>query len=545
MPWQPTRTRRIGRVAGCLAILVLGALGDGFAAVNVETAVMPGQVIEGHEKLEADCENCHVRFDREAQPRLCLACHKAVASDVRDKRRYHGRIKERECRVCHTDHKGRNARTIVLDERKFDHAFTDLRLRGKHAVLECASCHLPGIKRRNTPSDCSGCHRKDDKHNGELGPKCESCHQESDWKEARADHDRTRFPLRARHSQIKCEACHTARRYTDTPRDCASCHRKDDAHKGQLGPQCGKCHEETRWKASVFDHDRDARFPLRGRHREAKCESCHKSPGLRDKPPVRCASCHEQDDKRKGHTGRFGANCESCHGAGAWKPALFNHDRDTRFPLRGQHATAKCEACHRAPLYQEKPAARCAACHERSDKHSGQLDRECQVCHNERSWRETSFEHSRSRFPLLGRHKQLACSQCHATLAYKDAKTDCASCHAKDDRHKGIFHPRCEQCHDAQDWKRIDFDHDGRTRFKLEGRHLKLACYTCHKSALKEPKGEAAPGCGSCHKEEDVHFDTYGAQCQRCHVAEDWRRIVKRDPLAPALPRPKPSRAPR
>ena len=44
---------------------------------------MPGELIRGHEKAEADCANCHVRFDRAAQPRLCMACYKEVGQDVR------------------------------------------------------------------------------------------------------------------------------------------------------------------------------------------------------------------------------------------------------------------------------------------------------------------------------------------------------------------------------------------------------------------------------------------------------------------------------
>ena len=47
----------------------------------------------------------------------CLDCHKEVASDVRGKMGYHGRIAERECRTCHTEHRGRDAKVVLLDEK--------------------------------------------------------------------------------------------------------------------------------------------------------------------------------------------------------------------------------------------------------------------------------------------------------------------------------------------------------------------------------------------------------------------------------------------
>ena len=47
-----------------------------------ERLVSPGALIEGHAKLEKDCSNCHATFDKGAQTRLCLDCHKAVRADI-------------------------------------------------------------------------------------------------------------------------------------------------------------------------------------------------------------------------------------------------------------------------------------------------------------------------------------------------------------------------------------------------------------------------------------------------------------------------------
>ncbi|MEQ1563035.1 MAG: cytochrome c3 family protein, partial [Nitrospiraceae bacterium] len=84
-----------------LMLMAMPALAD-----NVETALMPGQVIEGHAKWEEDCAKCHKRFDKGAQNALCQECHKDIRKDVEQKQGSHGRFKEqRDCKSCHTEHK--------------------------------------------------------------------------------------------------------------------------------------------------------------------------------------------------------------------------------------------------------------------------------------------------------------------------------------------------------------------------------------------------------------------------------------------------------
>ena len=58
---------------GTLMLMAAPAWAD-----NVETALMPGQVIEGHAKWEEDCTKCHKRFDKAAQNTLCQDCHKDI-----------------------------------------------------------------------------------------------------------------------------------------------------------------------------------------------------------------------------------------------------------------------------------------------------------------------------------------------------------------------------------------------------------------------------------------------------------------------------------
>ena len=142
------------------------------AAQGIESVLNPGKVIEGHAKWEDDCKQCHIRFDRNAQDRLCMACHEKVGQDVRDKVGLHGRQKPQACRSCHTDHKGRTAKIAEFDKQRFEHTVTDFALRGKHLKTECTACHEPTRKYREAPLECNACHRKDDVHKGSLGAQC-------------------------------------------------------------------------------------------------------------------------------------------------------------------------------------------------------------------------------------------------------------------------------------------------------------------------------------------------------------------------------------
>ena len=548
---------------------------------------MPGKVIAGHAKLEGECSQCHVRFDRTAQDRLCLDCHKEVAADVRGKQGHHGRIKVQPCRACHSEHKGRGADITSLEPRAFDHNLTDFALRGAHPKLECASCHKAKAKYRDAPSSCVACHKKDDKHRGSLGPACGDCHAERNWKETRFDHSKTRFALLGKHRQVDCKACHRSANFKEAPVQCLGCHKQDDRHKGRFGERCESCHTAAAWGEITFNHDTQTKYPLRGKHQTLKCDSCHSGHLYRDKLQSACVACHKKDDKHQGtlgaacgdchserdwkqarfdhsktrfpllgkhhlveckachkspvfkeapsnclschrkddrHKGRFGEKCESCHSARAWGEITFSHDRQTNYPLRGKHREVKCDSCHRGDLYRDKLQTSCVACHRKDDKHQAQLGARCEQCHQEQTWRKTSFDHSRTTFPLLARHAMLECQSCHKSARYRDAKKDCAACHARDDIHKARLGPQCETCHNSRAWKLWDFSHDRATRFVLDGAHRKLDCYACHRKATDRPPA-LGTSCASCHAADDVHDGSFGRSCERCHVTSSFKQV--------------------
>ncbi|HQN65645.1 MAG TPA: cytochrome C [Methylophilus sp.] len=507
-----------------LVSVVLGLLLSSLSlADTLESVMMPGKVIQGHLKWEDNCQKCHKRFDKEGQDQLCKDCHKDINKDVAQKNGYHGKMKQgRNCSECHTEHKGREANIVNLDEKAFKHNLTDFELKGGHMSekVGCKDCHKPKIKYRDAPAACVGCHKKDDKHKNSLGEKCADCHIEKNWKDIRFDHDKSDFPLKGAHaleSKVACKDCHKDNMFKQTPKDCYSCHKKDDEHKGVFGQKCVDCHTEKDWKDSTFDHKVDGHFALLGKHDGAKCQSCHKSAG--QKLPKTCIGCHRNDDK---HHGSLGENCADCHHERSWSTSTFNHDKDTRFALKDKHKSAKCEACHTSGgLKFEKVAMDCYSCHKKDDVHKGKFGEKCGDCHNARDWKKETFDHDRTKFALKGKHKPAKCESCHVNGLAEKLKTGCNDCHQKDDPHKGAFTEKCERCHNEDDWKKTRFDHDKDTRYPLKGKHRPAKCESCHKPAPAPQKLQTT--CYACHQKDDIHKGSEGEKCEKCHTENTWK----------------------
>lgn len=424
----------------------------------------------------------------------------------------------------------------------FEQMVTPGELIEKHADLEktCNSCHEPFAK-SSQPQLCLKCHDKvaadqrtktgfHGRHVEASVASCKQCHTDHMGRAAviapldktAFDHDLTDFVLKGKHVTTTCESCHATRaKFRDAPGRCIDCHRKDDRHKGALGEACASCHTESDWKQVLaFDHGR-TRFPLEGAHTKVACASCHAGERYKGVPTA-CIGCHKKDDV---HKGRLGAKCESCHGPASWKNAKFNHDKDTKFPLRGAHVSLTCEACHKGARAKTPPTA-CIGCHRGDDVHRGQLGPDCQSCHSETAWRGTAkFDHDKTRFPLVGLHGDVACKACHKGSSYKDVSGTCASCH-QDQFHQGRLGSACATCHTAQGWPLFHFDHDTQTAYPLTGAHRQLDCHACH--ATTAPDSLKLPtACVACHAGDDVHDGAFGRRCERCHTTKAFRGAGK------------------
>lgn len=495
------------------------------AQTLLQRLVTPGPLAMPHAKLEASCESCHESFSREAQNGKCVACHKGVGADIARHGGFHGKSPQARagaCKTCHSDHHGRPAALVHFNKAGFSHdTLTDYRLQGGHEKLACASCHKPGAKFRNTPSNCASCHAAKDPHKGKLGKNCEGCHSEAGWKQTRPfDHGTTGYNLVGGHRSVACLACHVGQRWAETPRACVACHLKDDTHKGSRGPRCESCHSPARWKQANFDH---AVFPLVGRHATATCASCHGAGNSLPKPPRDCIGCHRKDDT---HKGLNGTACSKCHNSSDWKQTRFNHDTMTRFALHGKHRSAKCEACHRQPAQQVKPPSDCYGCHAQDDTHALKFGKACETCHAESGWKDqVRFDHSLTRFPLLGKHVPLTCNACHSDKKFTAKGIACTACHS-DEHHAGTLGktPDCARCHTVNGWKAWHFDHDRDTRFALVGKHQGLICSACH-VRVGDPR-KTPNTCYACHREDDRHEGGFGRNCARCHTSREWGEII-------------------
>jgi hypothetical protein len=517
-----------------LACLLMGVgtllLAQRAEAVDLKSLVSPGPLIAAHQREVKECGDCHEAFDRGSQKRLCLRCHEAVAADIEAKEGFHGRLQgDRECRVCHTEHEGADAEIAGLVAESFDHGRTDFALEGAHRSVACDGCHPPERAHRDAKHECVDCHAKQDPHDGRLGKECESCHAAASWREVSFDHAKTRFPLEGLHADAACVACHPGQRFGETATQCVDCHRVDDVHRGRLGPACGDCHSPSGWKKKGFDHGKETRFALLGRHARLECRSCHSSDPKKVKLAMDCASCHRKDDD---HQGLRGPKCESCHDAKAWKPSSFDHARDAKLRLEGAHAKLRCELCHVGEMHATKTPTGCVDCHAAVDVHQGSLGRDCGACHQEASFRgRVRFDHDLTDFPLLALHQLASCEDCHVTSDYGRTETACVSCHAPSDTHEGRLGPECARCHNPNGWDRWLFDHASQTRFALEGAHTNLQCVACHHSVpTRTGKGALAlpTSCRGCHLGDSPHDDAYGRDCERCHVDTSWKQIEER-----------------
>ena len=501
-----------------MSLLILSLNNTATFADSIEKLLMPGSVISGHAKYEDKCSNCHQPLGKVSQRTLCLDCHKEVNKDLTTHVGFHGmnNLDKTDCKSCHTDHVGRNAKIVLLNPQEFNHTKTDFELKDRHKKVECSACHISGKKFREAKHECIDCHKKSDVHQGELGKDCADCHSEKAWADTGFDHNKTKFKLKGKHTKTACLSCHVTETYTDAPSNCYACHQINDIHNQRFGKKCNDCHNETKWKDINFDHDKTD-YPLTGEHKNAECNSCHSVSKKQKKLATTCIGCHRQDDA---HIGRNGENCKSCHTTKSWK-SQFNHNK-TDFPLKGHHKEVACTTCHKGNVKDELPT-HCFDCHKQDDVHQETQGKACSNCHNELNWQtKIIFDHDVTHFPLAGLHASVSCDACHASGNFKDADSKCVSCHKADDTHKNTLGENCQQCHSPSSWNLWLFDHDNQTKYPLKGKHNGLVCDACHTKPVIKDELKLSSDCNDCHQKDDIHQGRFGSQCQRCHNTENF-----------------------
>lgn len=486
-------------LAVLVVALALGAAGSPARADDDFLKSSPGPLAQSHAELEGqdNCTKCHTDGKALSNDK-CLDCHdhedqkKKIASG----KGFHAsaKVQGKNCWDCHLDHKGKN----------FD-------LMGWASV--------------------GGTEKFRDVHD--------------DW---------TEFDLNGKHEAVKCEECHTRknkqglRLYMNESKVCGSCHKDDQPHNFVRAEmmKCDRCHTEISWKPAKkvqdFDHNdkNQAAFPLEGSHADVACAKCHPKAEFNLKKDVaECSACHESP-----HGGHLynKVSCAKCHSPkyGSLAKMEFNHDRETKFPLRGAHRTeAKCYDCHPKKV-EAKPGKSCEGCHRSDDKHLGRFDAfgkpsPCGMCHTERSWIDAAgeaFPHDRkTTFKLTGKHAIAGCRDCHRGKGaaeferFDPKKVGCMGCHQHANVHNREFSDKdCFGCHksagviDATQNARDNF-HGPKSRFPLVAGHARVPCVKCH----KENQWKVSAECGAeCHQ-DTLHKGSLGDKCSRCHAPGVWQ----------------------
>jgi hypothetical protein len=479
---------------------------------------------------KVDCEKCHGVKLSVLRPKfaLCTDCHKDPhAAAMGD---------EKACTLCHSETAWKDSH---YDQRT--HPKT-LPLANAHAI-DCAKCHDAKLDKR-PPVACVACHP--DPHRPSLGTRCEQCHTATAWTKAAPPakvefHDRTNYPLRGMHVQVKCDACHdprkpAAKRYRPLPHGkCLDCHK--DPHMGETDKPCESCHGVEGWKPARFeiaDHAK-TRYPLEGAHQAVPCTKCHdappKSPGFnRGNPP--CEACHADP-----HKGQFaGQTCATCHAVAAWSPSTFTKDAHAKagFALTGKHDVA-CGRCHAGTFKGLSPE--CGTCHD--DHHAGQFaPRKCTECHAGAVWKPApGFDHGKT-FVLRGQHAKAACERCHPKVrltasletevyALGARSRECVGCHRSVHGEPGSALAQatraCTTCHGEASWRDVktgvQFDHAA-TGAPLVGGHATAVCSNCHTPVHR--KVPRMPDCAGCHA--DRHYGRNGDRCEGCHSPRTWKQ---------------------
>lgn len=509
------------------------------------------------------CSDCHAdaHVGQLGTPprRDCGACHLLSAfkpvvfsADHHAKSAYPlvGSHRAVACKRCHPDLQEIPSR-FPTKERAV------LARQGRPVKLSAAQLAVP----RKPFERCDGCHRNPhgERNMSERVARegCGGCHEPTTFRLTRFDHAKTSFPLAGKHAQTSCSACHPKERvgvreivrYTGVSKACGTCH--DDVHVGQLdidAPErkaCDRCHDTAAgWKKTRFVHAPPfTEYRLEGRHAPVKCGRCHFAVSaaghevVRYRPlPAECERCHadehrgtfnayEPSDTNRTPAGGIGTSapgprgivspprCGPCHDVNGWSSRRFAHER-TGFALLGRHGEVACGACHRTG-YTDRLSASCASCH--PDVHVGQLGERCETCHDARDWapRDPQLAHRRTNFPLIGRHANIPCQECHADRrdrGYARTTAACVACHDRDyaaarlrslDHQASGLSSDCRPCHSPAAFTPAVFPaHE--TCFQLQARpHAGIRCGGCHTRVA----GLVATG--ACF--------TGNAACTRCH----------------------------
>lgn len=198
-------------------------------------------------------------------------------------------------------------------------------------------------------------------------------------------------------------------------------------------------------------------------------------------------------------------HCSDCHGG-------VGHGFD---PVSGKEfcSMTVCLDCHQEQTLDIQMAD-CDACH--LGPHEGVTTLTCNDCHaSTEVWEEVNLgDHP---VPLLGKHGETACFQCHQYPNFVGLNNVCADCH--ESGHTDWGDHDCAGCHDpGATWNLVAETWDGHVEHwdQYKGEHLNVTCTGCHFETY-----DLDPSCDTCHKMPESHDDGRDAAgCVQCHQAD-------------------------
>lgn len=370
-----------------------------------------------------------------------------------------------------------------------------------------------------------------------------------------------------------CTQCHSVGAKIQESK-CLSCHKELNQRIKQKkgfhvssqtkGKSCITCHSEHHGRKfdaihldeKKFDHKLTG-YPLEDAHAKVSCRECHKAknvqiPSLKANKKTflglstQCLSCH--DDY---HQKTLSANCLECHSMKDFKSVPnFNHNKQSKFQLKGAHTKVSCVDCHKVTQRENKKFqifrgvahSKCTDCHK--DPHENKFGQDCKKCHSENSWltlkNQETFDHNQTGYPLEGKHIGVDCKKCHTQGYTKNlAYARCTDCHK--DYHEGDFKQSngmitdCKECHDLNQnftFSRYGLTEHQKSSYALTGSHEAVSCVSCHRpnNNNRWQFKFQDKSCVSCH--DNIHKNYLDSSfykdnsCNNCHNTEQWSEIT-------------------
>ena len=213
--------------------------------------VSPGELSQAHASLENNCAACHTPL-KGVEAKNCIVCHadnKAVLQ--RQPTAFHANITA--CAACHLEHQGRVPRTTKMDHVALVRiGFKELERQPPQAGVDVPaikrwleetkgarqhSAH-PYLRPEEALLNCATCHQTKDRHRGQFGTDCASCHATSKWTIAEYRH-----PSSASQSCAQCHQAPPSHYMMHFKMISMSVARQEHANV----TQCFLCHQTTSW----------------------------------------------------------------------------------------------------------------------------------------------------------------------------------------------------------------------------------------------------------------------------------------------------------